>query len=96
MKKLVIAVIQNEVADLVVDALLEADFRTTRLASTGGFLRRGNTTLMIGAEDDQVNLVLDLIKQSARSGMAPNETNEGSPASAATVFVLVLEEYQRL
>lgn len=96
MKKLVIAVIQNEVADLVVDALLEADFRTTRLASTGGFLRRGNTTLMIGAEDDQVNLVLDLIKQSARSGMAPNETNEGSPASAATVFVLDLEEYQRL
>lgn len=96
MKKLVIAVIQNEVADLVVDALLEADFRTTRLASTGGFLRRGNTTLMIGAEDDQVNLVLDLIKQSARSGMASNETNEGSPASAATVFVLDLEEYQRL
>ena len=96
MKKLVIAVIQNEVADLVVDALLEADFRTTQLASTGGFLRRGNTTLMIGAEEDQVNLVLDLIKQSARSGMAPNETNEGSPASAATVFVLDLEEYQRL
>ena len=51
MKKLVIAVIQNEVADAVVDALLEADFRTTRLASTGGFLRRGNTTLMIGADD---------------------------------------------
>ncbi len=96
MKKLVIAVIQNEVADLVVDALLEADFRTTRLASTGGFLRRGNTTLMIGAEEDQVNLVLDLIKQSARSGMASNETSEGSPASAATVFVLDLEEYQRL
>jgi uncharacterized protein YaaQ len=96
MKKLVIAVIQNEVADLVVDALLEADFRTTRLASTGGFLRRGNTTLMIGAEEDQVNLVLDLIKQSARSGMAQQESPEGSPASAATVFVLDLEEYQRL
>jgi uncharacterized protein YaaQ len=96
MKKLVIAVIQNEVADLVVDALLEADFRTTRLASTGGFLRRGNTTLMIGAEEDQVNLVLDLIKQSARSSMAPHESGEGSPASAATVFVLDLEEYQRL
>jgi uncharacterized protein YaaQ len=96
MKKLVIAVIQNEVADVVVDALLEADFRTTRLASTGGFLRRGNTTLMIGAEEDQVNLVLDLIKQSARSGMTQHESGEGAPASAATVFVLDLEEYQRL
>ena len=60
MKKLVIAVIQNEVADTVVDALLEADFRTTRLASTGGFLRRGNTTLMIGADENQVDYVLDL------------------------------------
>ena len=63
MKKLVIAVIQNEVADSVVDALLEADFRTTRLASTGGFLRRGNTTLMIGADENQVDYVLDLIRQ---------------------------------
>lgn len=96
MKKLVIAVIQNEVADAVVDALLEADFRTTRLASTGGFLRRGNTTLMIGAEEGQVDLVLDLIRQSARSGMAPPDTSDSAPAAAATVFVLDLEEYQRL
>ena len=96
MKKLVIAVIQNEVADAVVDALLEADFRTTRLASTGGFLRRGNTTLMIGADEGQVELVLDLIRQSARSGMAPPDAGDGSPAAAATVFVLDLEEYQRL
>ena len=96
MKKLVIAVIQNEVADTVVDALLEADFRTTRLASTGGFLRRGNTTLMIGADESQVDYVLDLIRQTARSGMAPPDNVEGISPAAATVFVLDLEEYQRL
>jgi uncharacterized protein YaaQ len=96
MKKLIIAVIQNEVADAVVDALLEADFRTTRLASTGGFLRRGNTTLLIGADESQVDYVLDLIRQTARSGIAPPETSEGTPPAAATVFVLDLEEYQRL
>ena len=95
MKKLIIAVIQNEAADAVVDALLEAEFRATRLASTGGFLRRGNTTLMIGADEDQVDLVLDLIRQQARSGVAPAETGDGAQA-AATVFVLDLEEYQRL
>jgi uncharacterized protein YaaQ len=96
MKKLVIAVIQNEVADTVVDALLEADFRTTRLASTGGFLRRGNTTLMIGADENQVDYVLDLIRQTARSGMPPPDNVEGIPPAAATFFVLDLEEYQRL
>ncbi len=98
MKKLVIAVIQNEVADTVVDALLEADFRTTRLASTGGFLRRGNTTLMIGADEDQVDRVLDLIRQHARSTSAPAEgpADGVTQPAAATVFVLDLEEYQRL
>ena len=97
MKKLIIAVVQNEDADGVVDALLEEDFRATRLASTGGFLRRGNTTLMIGADEDQVDHVLDLIRQHARSGMAAQEEPGGAPApAAATVFVLDLEEYQRL
>ena len=96
MKKLIIAVIQNEAADGVVDALLEAEFRATRLASTGGFLRRGNTTLMIGADEDQVDLVLDLIRQHARTGVAPAEADDGQQAAAATVFMLDLEEYQRL
>ena len=95
MKKLIIAVVQNEDADAVVDALLEEEFRATRLASTGGFLRRGNTTLMIGADEDQVERVLDLIRQNARSASVPAEAGVSQPA-AATVFVLDLEEYQRL
>ncbi|MGI8478095.1 MAG: cyclic-di-AMP receptor [Thermomicrobiales bacterium] len=97
MKKLIIAVVQNEDADGVVDALLEGDFRATRLASTGGFLRRGNTTLMIGADEDQVDHVLGLIRQHARSAGAPADAAATATApAAATVFVLNLEEYQRL
>jgi len=97
MKKLIIAVVQNEDADGVVDALLEAEFRATRLASTGGFLRRGNTTLMIGADEGDVDDVLDLIRRHARSAAqaeAPDAAQ--SEPAAATVFVLDLEEYQRL
>jgi uncharacterized protein YaaQ len=72
MKKLVVTVIQNEVADAVVDALLEAEYRATRLASTGGFLRRGNTTLLIGADEDQVDQVLDLVASTpARALLRP-------------------------
>ena len=97
MKKLIIAVVQNEDADGVVDALLEAEFRATRLASTGGFLRRGNTTLMIGADEDEVDTVLDLLRRRVRNH-APHDTGEASQAdlAAATVFVLDLEDYQRL
>jgi uncharacterized protein YaaQ len=97
MKKLIIAVVQNEDADGVVDALLEEDYRATRLASTGGFLRRGNTTLMIGADEDQVDRVLDIIRKNARTAAAPaDESSAASQPAAATVFVLDLEEYQRL
>lgn len=93
--KLIIAVVQNEDADAVVDALLENDFRATRLASTGGFLRRGNTTIMIGVQDEQVDPLLDLIRQEARSRSQSEDAGEVQTA-AATVFVLDLEEYQRL
>jgi uncharacterized protein YaaQ len=90
--KLIIAVVQNHDADAVVDALVAADYRATRFASTGGFLRRGNTTIMIGVQDQQVDHVIDVIRDVAR---ASGETlPEGQ--SAATVFVLDLEEYQRL
>jgi uncharacterized protein YaaQ len=95
MKKLIIAVVQNEDADNVVDALLEDEFRATRLASTGGFLRRGNTTLMVGADEAQIDRILDLVRSNARSGTARAEGSDIQSA-AATVFVLDLEDYQRL
>jgi len=94
--KLIVAVVQNEDADAVIDGLLENGFRTTRLASTGGFLRRGNTTLLIGVEDGQVDSVLDLIRANAVTRARQQEpTGEVQPA-AATVFVLNLDDYQRL
>lgn len=94
--KLIIAVVQNEDADNVVDALLEAEYRATRLASTGGFLRRGNTTIMIGVQDELVDTVLDLIRGQARSRQASEAAGAAVQTAAATVFVLDLEDYQRL
>lgn len=93
--KLIIAVVQNEDADNIVDALLEAEYRATRLASTGGFLRRGNTTIMIGVQDEQVDSVLGLIRGQARSRQS-GDANAAVQTAAATVFVLDLEDYQRL
>ena len=94
--KLIITVVQNKDADEVVDALVSAEFRATRFASTGGFLRRGNTTIMIGVQDQQVDQVLDIIRDEARSRAAQSESAEDTQTAAATVFVLDLEEYQRL
>ena len=60
--KLVLAMVQDDdVLDLI-DALNEASFRVTKLASTGGFLKAGNTTLIIGVEADKVQKVIDVIE----------------------------------
>ena len=47
----------------VTQALTGADFRVTRVASTGGLLRRGMTTLLIGLEAEQVDPAIQLLRQ---------------------------------
>jgi len=86
--KMILVIVRNEDRDSVLDALIKADFRATYIASTGGFLRRGNTTLLIGTEAERVDLALETIR------------NACSPAAdglrRATVFVLKLDNFTQL
>ena len=61
--KLVYAIVRNDNEDDVVSQLTQHRYSVTRLSTTGGFLRKGNTTLMIGAEDEKVAEVIDIIKK---------------------------------
>ena len=61
--KLVYAIVRNDNEDDVISQLTHQHYSVTRLSTTGGFLKKGNTTLMIGAEDDKVQEVIDIIKQ---------------------------------
>ena len=61
--KLVYAIVRNDNEDDVVSQLTRHHYSITRLSTTGGFLKKGNTTLMIGAEDEKVDEVISLIKQ---------------------------------
>lgn len=60
--KLIIAIVQDNDAGELIDVLTEGGFRVTKLATTGGFLKSGNTTLMIGVEASKVDEVLGLIE----------------------------------
>ena len=60
--KLIMAIIQDKDSAILSDELVEANVRATKLPSTGGFLRAGNTTFMIGVEDERVDEVLQIIK----------------------------------
>ncbi len=61
--KLVLAVVQEKDAGRLIDALTEAEVQATMLASTGGFLREGNATILTGVEDHQVDVVLGVIQR---------------------------------
>jgi len=108
--KLVIAVVQDQDANRLVDGLMEAGYRTTKLASTGGFLKQGNTTLLIGVKETDVQTVVDVIKETCRARkqvISPPVTAERSvntfplhpveiPVGGATVFVLNIEAFEKV
>lgn len=108
--KMVIAIVQDDDSLDVVDALTEKNFRVTKLATTGGFLKSGNTTLMIGVEKENVEAVIDIIKdicQKRTEVVASPSPLTGSPGiymqypievevGGATVFVLDVDQFVRI
>ncbi|MBN2548203.1 MAG: cyclic-di-AMP receptor [Anaerolineales bacterium] len=87
--KLILAVIQDIDRDYVSQALITASFRVTHIASTGGFLRRGSTTFMIGVDDEKVEQAIEIIRQ--------NLSPETDPATRrATLFVLKVDNFTQL
>ncbi|WNR44748.1 cyclic-di-AMP receptor [Paenibacillus roseipurpureus] len=64
--KLVVAIVQDKDSNRLSNALIKEGFRATKLASTGGFLRAGNTTFMIGTEDDRVAEVMTVIRANCK------------------------------
>ena len=108
--KLIIAVINRDDANAVNQALTREGFSSTRLATTGGFLRAGNTTLLIGVEEDRFQHAMEIIEQvcKSRKQIAPAPTSMvGMPSSytpypievvvgGATVFVLTVDQFTKL
>jgi len=105
--KLIVAVVQDQDSNRLSSALTKAKFRATKLASTGGFLRSGNTTFLIGTDDSLVAQALELIRDNCRAReqmVAPVSPMGGNADSyipypvevevgGATVFVLPIEQF---
>ena len=86
--KLIIAIIQDSDADKVTQALTADNFRITRIASTGGWLRRGVVTLLVGLEDDRVEAAIQL--------MRANIIQTNGDDARATLFVVPVENYTQI
>ena len=87
--KMIIAIVRDIDDAAVIDALVNRGFRVTRVASTGGFLRRGNVTLLIGVEGEQrAQAVIDLLRETC----SPAEPGH----HRATVFVVNAEYFEQV
>ena len=60
--KLIVAIVQDEDSQRLINELMTESFRVTKLATTGGFLRSGNTTLLVGVEDGQTDGAIAVIE----------------------------------
>jgi uncharacterized protein YaaQ len=108
--KLIYAVVNNDDGHAVLTALTKAGYSATKLASSGGFLKSGNSTFMICSEDENVDDIVEIIKNRSRMRMqyipAVNaEAMEHGGASSfpievsvggATIFVTTVERFEKL
>jgi len=86
--KMVILIVKNNDADEVTQALTSEKYRITRVASTGGFLRSGVVTFLIGMRDERVELALEIIRKKL--------TPLPSGGKRATLFVVPVERFEQV
>ncbi len=86
--KLIVLIVRDNDAEPTIQGLTQAGHRVTRIASTGGFLRSGQATLLIGVDDAQVEAVLSLIRR-----LLPRTDPQ---TARGLVFVLPVEHFEQI
>lgn len=107
--KLIVAIVQDQDAISLIDDLTEKHHRVTKLASTGGFLKSGNTTLLIGVEEEEIDEVISIVDRNCKTReittsllnvTIPGETYIPYPlevkVGGATLFILDVEKHIRI
>lgn len=84
--KLVISIVQDQDSADLVDVLMDNGYRVTKLATTGGFLKSGNTTLMMGVDDDKIDNVMGLIEEVCKT-RKQMVTSPPPAAGASSVYM---------
>ena len=109
--KLIYIIVSSDDDNRVMEQLNKNGFSVTKMATTGGFLRSGNTTMIVGTEEEKVNLAIDIVKkecgprQRITANTPPNvgAMNSGYVSypvmvdvGGATIFVLDVEKFVKI
>ena len=107
--KMIFAVVNNDDGAVVNAQLIKAGYQVTKLASTGGFLKKGNTTFIMGVEDDKVESVVDIIRRYSKKRTYTTPLDVVSSATlggamtpievtvgGATIFIMNIEHFEHI
>jgi len=89
MMKMILSIVKDEDTDPVIDALADEGYTVTRIASTGGFLRQGRSTLLVGVAADKVDDAIQVINDNCAPTVEPI-------LRRATLFVLNVEHFEEI
>lgn len=88
--KLIVVIMEDDLSHILSKELLENKISSTKLSSTGGFLKKGNTTMLIGTDVEKEQSILDLIKK-----VCDENDIESDNESKANIFVKDLEDFKK-
>ena len=110
--KLIIAIVQDEDSSRLLSELMQQGFGVTKLATTGGFLKAGNTKLLLGIDDERLNEAISVIESVCKSrkqistasstmigGMTQGEYTSFPievTVGGATLFVLTVDQFLKV
>lgn len=107
--KLILSIVQDDDGNKAISSLNDAGFRATKLSTTGGFLRSGNMTILVGVEEDKIDEVISIFAKTcskrkkvmaspdivSMGGMMANYPIE-IEVGGATIFILDVDRFERL
>ena len=106
--KMVIAIMNSDDSSIVIQNLMKHNFSVTKLSSTGGFLRSGNVTILIGVDDSKVQEVIDVVSKfsKSRKQLIPSSFEAGAcfdpsmpievTVGGATIFVVDVDRFEKV
>lgn len=101
--KLLLAILNHDDGPDVYQGLTKAGFSVTRLSGSGGFLKAGDLTILVGLEDNQIETALIIIRENSQSRLhtLPHTAESLEPltdenTSGATIFILNVERFEKV
>lgn len=108
--KLIVAIVQDEDSSRLIRGLMDEGYGVTKLATTGGFLRSGNTTLLVGVEDEKFDGAMAIIEKICKSrkqiATSPSPMSGSTGVyvpypievvvGGATIFVLNVDQFKKI